>query len=129
MIIKNENPKIVFKLDKSNEKPIFDFRKTTLMKALPDLKYVNLMKDVGNKDYLRYNRVLNELMNKILILYQSSGDMIILYDCVYTDDKRSAHYYGECYIFDENGNFIDYVGDVGNYYIDYLESEYFVVNV
>ena len=65
---------------------------------------------------------------KTMILYQSDGNMIVLFGCVYTNEKNKTFYYGDSYVFDENGVFVEYIGDVGQDFGDWIESTYFSNN-
>ena len=37
-------------------------------------------------------------------------------------------YYGACYVFDENGVFVEHIGSISSDYVDTLESKYFTDN-
>ena len=54
--------------------------------------------------------------------------MIVLFGCVYTNEKDKTFYYGDCFVFDENGVFVEYIGDVGYRFLDEVESSYFQNN-
>ena len=124
----NENPQIIRNIE-GEKKPTFDFNKVTLIATLDDSKLEDVVKDVSNRGYLYYdNSALNEPIGKTLILYQSNGNMVVLNNCVYTDKTGDTKYYGDCCIYDANGVFIEYIGRVGNNYIDSLESQYFNID-
>jgi len=77
---------------------------------------------------LYYGKALNEPMGKTLVLYQSYGTMVVLYGCVYTNEKNKTFYYGDCYMFDKNGALVKYIGDVGHLFSDTIEAKYFANN-
>ena len=123
----NENPQMIRNIE-GEKKPTFDFNKATLIATLDDSKLEDVVKDVSNRGYLYYDGALNEPIGKTLILYQSNGNMVVLNNCVYTDKTGDTKYYGDCCIYDANGVFIEYIGRVGNNYIDSLESQYFNID-
>ena len=120
---KNENPKLL-KL-KKEEKPKFDFSKATLLATLDDSQFENIINDMSKITLLMFSRALNEPIGKTIILYQQNGDMIVLYDSVYTDNKGNIFYYSGCTKFDKNGVFIEYLGDIGSDLFNSLLSTYF----
>ena len=120
---KNENPKFL-KL-KKEEKPKFDFSKATLIATLDDSQFENIINDMSKMMLLMYSRALNEPIGKIIILYQQNGDMIVLYDSVYTNNKGNVFYYRGCTKFDKNGVFIEYLGDIDTDLFNSLLSTYF----
>ena len=120
---KNENPKLL-KL-KKEEKPKFDFSKATLIATLDDSQFENIINDMSKILLLMYPRALNEPIGKTIILYQQNGDMIVLYDSVYTNNKGNVFYYSGCTKFDKNGVFIEYLGDIGSDLFNSLLSTYF----
>ncbi|MBE6532732.1 MAG: hypothetical protein E7676_04390 [Ruminococcaceae bacterium] len=123
----NENPKMIRNIE-GDKKPTFDFSKVSLIATLDDSKIEDVVKDVSDRGYLYYASALNEPIGKTLILYQSNGNMVVLSNCVYTDDTGDTKYYGDCCIYDANGVFIECIGRVGNNYIDSLESQYFNID-
>ena len=124
----NENPQS-FRLDNKN-KPIFNFNKVTIIGALDDSRFEDIIMDIAEHDFLFWGNdlVLNEPNGKTLILYQSNGNIVVLYNWVYTNEKGLTYYYGDCSIFDENGLLVEYIGSVSNGWIDSLESAYFSSN-
>ena len=118
---KNENPEL---LRLSRKKPSFDFNNATLIMALDESRFEEILNDIAEQDYLDFGTALNEPMGKTLVLYQSNGDMIVLFGCVY-ETKNSTYYYGDCYMFDKNGVLVEYIGDVSHVFIDEIESTYF----
>ena len=120
---KNENPKFL-KL-KKEEKPKFDFSKATLIATLDDSQFENIINDMSKMTLLIYPRALNEPIGKTIILYQQNGDIIVLYDSVYTNNKGNVLYYSGCTKFDKNGVFIEYLGDLGSDRFNSLLSTYF----
>lgn len=120
---KNENPKLL-KLRKK-EKPKFDFSKATLIATLDDSQFENIINDMSKITLLMFSRALNEPIGKTIILYQQNGDMIVLYDSVYTNNKGNVFYYRGCTKFDKNGVFIEYLGDIDTDLFNSLLSTYF----
>lgn len=119
----NENPKpLSLKLW---QKPKFDFNKVTLLATLDESRFEDLLTYVSELHYLYYARAWNEPIGKTLVLYQRNGNIIVLYGCIYTDENGHTRYPGDCYIFDENGVFVELIGDVGYLFPDYIESTYF----
>ena len=84
-----------------------------------------MIKDIAEQDYLVFPSVLSEPIGKTMILYQSDGNMVVLFSCVYENGEERTRYYGECNVFDENGMFIEQIGRIGSDYVDILESTYF----
>ena len=119
----NGNPKLL-RL-KGKEKPKFDFNNATLIAALDESRFEDILKEVAEYDYLVFGTALNEPMGKTLILYQSNGNIIVLFGCTYTDDNNENFYYGDCNVFDSNGMFVEHIGDVGYQFGDMIESKYF----
>ena len=109
----------------SGKKPIFDFGKATLIAALDESHFEDVIKDIAEQECLVLGNALNEPIGKTLILYQGNGDIVVLFSCVYRNGKKLTRYYGECNIFDENGTFIEHIGRIGSDYVDMLESTYF----
>ena len=122
----NENPELLNLSRK--EKPRFDFNKATLIATLDETHFEDILSDVAEIDYLDFGTALNEPMGKTLVLHQSNGNMIVLFGCVYTNEKDKTFYYGDCFVFDENGVFVEYIGDVGYLFLDEVESSYFQNN-
>lgn len=122
----NENPKL---LNLGGiEKPRFDFNKVTLIATLDETHFEEILNDVAEIDYLVFGTALNEPMGKTLVLYQSNGNMMVLFGCIYTNENNKTFYYGDCYVFDENGIFVEHLGDVGYLFLDMVESTYFQKN-
>ncbi len=122
----NENPKLLTL--SGTKKPKFDFNKTTLIATLDESRFEDVINYVAENDYLDFGTALNEPMGKTLVLYQSNGNMIVLYGCIYTNEKDKTFYYGDCYVFDEDGVFVEYIGDVSHLFSDTIESTYFQSN-
>lgn len=122
----NTNPKL-YELS-SKKIPILDFRKATFIAALDESRFEDVIKDIAGRECFVFGRTLNEPIGKTMILYQSDGDMIVLFGCVYTNGKAGTRYYGMCNIYDENGRFVDYLGDIDHDYVDALEAKYFENN-
>ncbi len=120
----NNNPNFIRNLN-GKKKPTFDFNKATLIATLDDSKIEDVVKDLENTAYLYYNRALNEPIGKTLILYQSNGDMLVFYDCIYTNEKGSTYYYDGCIMFDKDGKYIEYIGDFANFGLDAIIPKYF----
>ena len=107
------------------KKPIFDFNKVTLIATLDESCFEDILNDVANTKFLDFGTALNEPMGKTLVLYQNDGNIIVLYGCVYTDKKGETKYPGDCYIFNEKGELVEYLGRVGYLFSDHIESTYF----
>ena len=120
----NDSPKLL-RLS-ARKKPCFDLNKAALVATLDEAHFEDILNDVAEGDYLDFGTALNEPMGKTLVLYQSNGNMIVLFGCVYTNEQDKTWYYGDCYVFDENGVFVEYIGDVGHLFSDMIESTYFV---
>lgn len=124
----NKNPELLNIRRTRGEKPHFDFNKATVMATLDESHFKDLLNEVTDTRYTFYGTSLNEPMGKTLILYQSNGNMIVLFGCVYKNEKGGTRYYGDCNIFDENGVFIEHIGDVGYLFSDRIEATYFQNN-
>ena len=122
----NENPKLLRLSGK--KKPCFDFNKATLIATLDESHFEDILSEIARYDYLNFGTALNEPMGKTLVLYQSNGNMIVLFGCIYTNEKDTTFYYGDCYEFNENGVFVKYIGDVSYLFVDKIESAYFQNN-
>ena len=120
----NEEPKLIQNLD-GKKKPSFDFNKVTLIETLDDSKIEDVIKDLGNYGYLYGGRTLNEPIDKTLILYQSNGDMLVFFGCIYTNERGSTYYHDGCIMFDKNGKYIEYIGDFGYAGMEEIISKYF----
>ena len=119
----NNNPKHVRLRWKE---PKFDFDKVTLLATLDESKFDSILNDIGSRSFISYSsRALNEPLGKAIILYQSNGDMIVLFACDYTNEKGKTLYYGNCLIFDRNGDFLEYKGEISTSDIELWESKYF----
>lgn len=119
----NKNPKSV-RVD-GWRKPRFDFSKVTPIATLDEALIETVVKDVAEGGYNYWGRAANEPIGKTMIMYQSDGNMLVLYGCAYKEEKGGTRYYGECCVFDANGVFVEYIGDVGHTYVESLEAEYF----
>ena len=122
----NEEPKLLNLGEK--EKPSFDLSKATLIATLDESHFEDILSDVAEIDFQVFGTALNEPMGKTLVLYQSNGEMIVLFGCVYTNEEDKTWYYGDCYVFDENGVFVEHIGDVGYLFLDMVETTYFENN-
>lgn len=122
----NENPKIL--RIGAKEMPHFDYTKATLISTLDESRFEDIIEDVVAYDYRVVRTALNEPMGKTLVLSQNNGNMIVLFGCTYTNEKCKTFYYGDCCVFDNNGVFVEYVGDVGQLFGDWVESTYFQNN-
>lgn len=119
----NKNPKL-YRLN-GKQMPTFDFGKATWIAALEETRFEAVIKDIAERQYAVFGKVLNEPIGKTLILYQENGNMLVLFGCVYKNGIGLTKYYGDCNVFDENGRFIEHIGRVSSDYIDILEQEYF----
>lgn len=118
----NTNPKLV-ELNGKNM-PTFDFSKATFIASLDESLFEDVLKDIAAQEYLVFGTALNESIGKTMILYQENGNMIVLFSCVYKSEYKLTRYYGECNVFDENGTFIEHIGDIDSEYVDTLEATY-----
>ena len=120
----NEEPKLI--RAGRRKAPTFDFSKTTLIATLDASSFEDIVTDIAEVEFLVLGRsLLNEPIGKTMILYQRDGNMIVIFGCAYENEKGGTRYYGECNVFDENGVFIAYIGDVSSSYVDALEEKYF----
>ncbi len=119
----NEKPDLLRLAGK--KKPSFDFSKAVLIGELEEAHFEAVINEVAECDYFVFGKALNEPMGKTLVLYQNNGDMIVLFGCLYKNEKGRNFYYGDCCVFDENGVFVDHIGDVGHLFTEELESRYF----
>lgn len=120
----NEKPKFV-DIDGANA-PVFDFDKATFIGELDENYMEDVIQDIWKQELICWGRALNEPIGKTLILYQEDGNMLVLFGYVYKSGWQATRYYGECIMFDENGAFIKYFGDISHEYVDLLAAEYFV---
>ncbi len=104
--------------------PSFDFSKATLISALDESHFEEVIKDIAEQDCLVFGKALIEPIGKTMILYQENGNMVVLFGCVYKNGKKLTKYYGECNVFDENGQFLEHIGRMDSGYVDSLESTY-----
>ena len=109
----------------SKKTPSFDFSKATFIAALEESHFEDVVKDIAEQECLVFPRILNEPIGKTMILYQANGNMVVLFGCVYKEENAPTKYYGECNVFDENGVFVEHIGNIGSDYVDTLESRYF----
>lgn len=116
---KNENPELV-RLN-GRKKPRFNFDNATLIATLDESRFEDILSDMAECEYLDFGTALNEPLGKTLVLYQKNGNIMVLFGCVY----QNKYYYGDCYVFDKKGLFVEYVGDVGHVFMDEIVSEYF----
>ncbi|MBE6594427.1 MAG: hypothetical protein E7644_01375 [Ruminococcaceae bacterium] len=120
----NENPKHIKNLN-GRHKPTFDFNKVTPIATLDDSQIEDLIHDLGEYEYLYFNRTLNEPIGKTLILHQINGNMLVLFGCIYESENDGTFYYGGCIMFDKDGKYIEYIGDFGYAGMEKLETKYF----
>ena len=118
----NENPKMV--RINGRKKPRFEFNKVTFIAALDESYYEDLLVELSEYSYLVFGSALNEPLGKTLVLYQSNGNMIVLFGCVYTNGK-DTYYYGDCNVYDSNGVFVEHIGDVYYQFFEMIEFKYF----
>lgn len=123
---KNENPKTLH--INWGKNPQFDFNKATLIATLDESHFEDILNEIAENVYLDFGTALNEPMGKTLVLHQSNGNMIVLFGCIYTNENDNTYYYGDCYVFDQNGTFVEYIGGVGYLFSDRVESTYFQNN-
>lgn len=120
---KNTKPKL---LRPSKWKtPVFNFSNATLLATLDDSYIEDVVKDIAGEELLVFGKVLNEPIGKTMVLYQSDGNMLVLFGCLYKNEKGGTRYYGQCILFDENGKYIEYLGNIDHDYVDKLALKYF----
>ena len=119
----NENPKLI--RIGARKKPVFDFNKATLIATLDDSHVKEVVEDIAKHEMLVFGRTLNEPIGKTMVLHQSNGNMLVMYGCIYKKENSPTKYYGMCDLFDENGTFVEYLGDIDSSYVNLLESKYF----
>ena len=119
----NTSPKLL--RIKGKRKPIFDFSKATLIATLDDSHFEDVLEDISQQELLIYGNTLNEPIGKTLVIYQNDGNMMVLFGCVYQQERGGKKYYGECNIYDENGLFVEHIGRIASDYVDTLEIKYF----
>lgn len=119
----NTSPKLIRRSDTNVQ--IFDFGKVTPIAVLDVSLIEDVVTDMAQQDLLLFSNTLNEPIGKTVLLYQSDGSMIVMFGCVYQTKRGGKRYYGECNLFDENGVFVDYLGDISSEYVDRLEAKYF----
>ena len=120
----NTSPKHI-PLRKNSSIPNFDFNKATLIAALEDSRFEDVITDIADQIFMAYAKTLNEPIGKTIVLYQANGNMVVIFGCTYENSIGIKRYYGQGSIYDENGVFVEYIGVIHSDYVDYLESEYF----
>ena len=103
----------------------FDFEKTTVLAALDESCFEEIINDIASHDMMVFDRALNEPIGKTLILYQSDGNMIVLFGGVHENDNGRKKSYGQCNVYDENGKLVEYLGDIHTGFVAELEDRYF----
>jgi len=109
------------------EKPRFDLSKATCLGTLDKSHFEDILSEIAEKIYTDHGTALNEPMGRTLVLYQKNGHMIVLFGCVYENEKGQTYYYGDCYEFDAKGGFVAYIGRVGHLFGDQIASTYFQI--
>ncbi len=122
----NEDPKLL--RINGKKKPKFDFDDATFIATLDESHFDAILEDIAAREYLDFGTALNEPMGKTLVLHQSNGNIIVLFGCTYTDEDDETRYSGECYVFDEYGALVEYIGRVGHTFSDHIVSTYFQGN-
>ena len=133
---KNDAPR---KIDRREEMPVFDFSKATLLKTLerPEIELLSetpdettgeavaktpfeeLLDFLSTYGYAYYSTCTNEPVGKTIVLHLKDGNMIVFYGCRTKNDKGRKRTFGDCIIFDQNGVFLDYMGETwGNFSMD-----------
>ena len=118
----NTNPRHV-----RTKKSVFDFSKATLIATLDEACIEDVVEEIAHHEMFVYGRTLNEPIGKTLILYQKDGSMIVLSGCVYESKIGLPLYYGVCNVYDENGVFLEYLGDIDSDMVEALASKYFEI--
>ena len=103
----------------------FDFDQTTLLAELDEFGFEDLINDIASYDLMVFDMALNEPIGKTLILYQSNGNMIVLFGGVHQYDNGRKKIFGQCNVYDETGKLVDYLGDISSNYVDELAERYF----
>ena len=124
-LVEYENPDPKPMRINGKETPVFDFDQATSVATLDPSRFEDIVNDIAQQDLLLYTETLNEPVGKTLILYQSDGTMLVLFGCINQTRWGTNRYYGQCNLYDENGTFIEYLGDIDSMYVDSLESQYF----
>ena len=122
----NENPELIDVSGKN--KPHFDFENATLIAALDEAYFEELINELTSGEYLIFGTALNEPKGKTLVLYQNDGNMYVLYGCTYKDKIGLTRYAGDCYLFDASGEFVDYIGRTSHLFGEEITSKYFSNN-
>lgn len=122
----NESPKLL--RNSGKKKPHFDFDKATLIATLDEAYFEDLINDLADDEHLIYRTALNEPMGKTLVLYQGDGNMYVLFGCPYENKIGIPFYYGDCYLFDANGELVEYIGRESHLFSEEIESKYFQNN-
>ena len=127
-LVNYENTKPKLKRIRGKNTSTFDFSKATYIATLDESSFEAVIKDIAEQELLVFGRTLNEPIGKTMVLYQDNGNMVVLFGCIYKNEKIGTRYYGYCNIYDENGKFVDYLGDINYDYVDELETKYFEGN-
>jgi hypothetical protein len=122
----NESPELIDFSGK--DKPHFDFENATLIAALDEACFEDLINELTGGEYLIFRTALNEPKGKTLVLHQSDGNMYVLYGCTYKDKIGITRYAGDCYLFDANGKLVDYIGRTSHLFGEEITSKYFSNN-
>ena len=122
----NETPKFLNVFGKN--KPHFDFGNATLIASLDEAYFEDLINELASKEFLVFGTALNEPMGKTLVLHQSDGNMYALISCTFKNLVGYTYYYGYCYLFDANGDFVDYIGSADYLLGKEIASKYFQKN-
>lgn len=106
----------------------FNFDKTTFIATLDESRFEDVINDIGSGYMTDWARTLNEPIGKTMILYQRNGNMVVLFGCEYNGGIGGTKYFGHCNIYDKDGKLVEYLGDIGHEYVDYLQETYFEDN-
>ena len=122
----NETPKFLNVFGKN--KPHFDFGSATLIASLDEAYFEDLINELAIHEFQVFGTALNEPMGITLVLHQSDGNMYALISCTYKNLVGNTCDYGYCYLFDANGDFVEYIGSPGYLLGKEIASQYFQKN-
>ena len=119
----NDAPRLI-RADKMDAS-VFDFGKATFQAALEEERIEEVAAEIAEQELLLFDRTLNEPIGRTLVLHQSDGTMIVLFGSVYRTKVGLNQYFGYCNRYDENGAFVEYLGDLSHSFVDELADRYF----
>lgn len=123
MEYENPAPKLVQPGKKDPSR--FHFDNATSIATLDASRFEALITEIAQTELLLWGRTLNEPIGKTLVLYQKDGSMLVLFSTIYENKTGSKRYYACCNLYDENGTFVEYLGDLPTDYVATLEDRHF----